>query len=816
MGPYWDNFIDEAVNVPGKLSAASVKLIISKIIAYKEMIMPLYNQFSSLASTGEIKQILGLDPTATSGDVYAAIYAKRQPILKYTNNAFAPVDNLGTNIVNSLNTTGNFTPELKEAAAKIIDAQMILVVQKLNANMPKYNVDPQELASLLDMFGLLQTGTPTPVPAYTATATTASTTVTAGTDVNITLTVKDSNGNIDTNFNGSKKVTVSGVEKAPDDSYGSFNGVNLTSSSKDEEINFVEGTATVVLRLNKASEQRISFRVAGVVTPTTNTLTIKVDPAKAASMMIVQQPLAPTTNGGLLKQQPKVALLDVFKNVCTNDNTTKITATKYDTGLWTLEGTTVVTVENGIATFKDLKATATVNNVTAQIAFTSPGLEKAVSNTMQLPNIGGGSGGSGGGVIPVNPGSGGSSGSGETDQKFEKIEEALDAIKGAISGDTISDIKTITKGLNTIKQGIIASDEKTTAENIKTSTEIIVSLTEAMSKVTDDEVKSQLISGMIQTTESIIAASTTVKDQANIASAIENVTSLINNISNMVKTAGDSSTVNSLVSVANKALDAIAQNIGKVSGEEASTKAIDYANKMMDSASKLLQNLSDNNHKKYIGEAAANVIDKVSNAISNIKSSEQAASAAKLITSLIENTNKMVGNANAEAAKAAATSVTNLIKNTEKVVEGIDSDEALSSLTKDMIAAAISFASNGYVDEANKTKLKEAAADVAEKTVNKLITKKVDVTTVNGVATAEINEDEAQQLVKKAELIAQTANAVKDNAKALGLDIEKKLVLDVKTDSEKSDVKSLIPGKVFEAAVNNSLSEVELASDVRL
>jgi len=813
VGPYWDNVVDEAANVPGKISAASVKLLISKIIANKGLIMPLYNQFAVLANSSEIKQILGLSSTATSGDVYAAIYSKRLPILKYTNNAFAPADNLGTNLVNSLNTTGTFTPALKEAAAMVIDAQMILVAERLNANIPVYNIDPQEILSLLDMFGLLQTGASTPVPAYTAAAAAAATVVTAGTDNSITLTVKDSNGNIDTSFNGLKKVTVSGIEKAPDNSYGSFNGNSLTSSSKEEDVNFTGGTATVSLILNKATDQRISFSISGVATPATNTLNIKVNPGKAVSMVIEQQPLQPSVYGGVLLQQPRVALIDRFGNVCTNDNTTKVTAMKYDSGLWVLNGTTEVTVTNGIAIFTDLKAAAMSENVTAQISFSSAGIGSVISDEMKLPSPSGGSGG----IIPPTPGTDvpGTTEPGETgEQDNDKLNNVLDEIKDVISGGTISNTEAVTKGLDALKQNIAANNEKTTAENIKASTDIILSVTEAMTKVTDAQEKSKLINSILQTTEAIIAASTTVKDQENITTAIENVTSLLNNLSNIVKIAGDSSTVSSLVVTVNKALDAIDQNIGKISGEEASAKAIDSAANLMDSAAKLLQSLSDNSQKKYLGEAAAKIVDSVSKAVGNIKSPEQAASTAKLITSLIENTNKMVGNTNAEVAKAAAASTANLIKSTEKIVEAMSSDETLSDLTKDIISTTVSFAANGYVDEADRAKMKEAAATVAEKTINKLTTRKVDVSVDNGTANAEIDEDEAELLVKKAELIAQTADAVKDNAEGLGLNIEKKLVLDVEADSEVDSVKSSIPGKIFNAAISNGLTSVEIASDV--
>ncbi len=85
----------------------------------------------------------------------------------------------------------------------------------------------------------------------------------AGSTDDITLTVKNSDGTTQTNFNGPKTVTISGVLPAPDNSYGSFNDTVLTGSQTVvDAVYFTNGVATVPLVLNKAgSTHTIGFYI---------------------------------------------------------------------------------------------------------------------------------------------------------------------------------------------------------------------------------------------------------------------------------------------------------------------------------------------------------------------------------------------------------------------------------------------------------------------------------------------------------------------------------------------------------------------------
>ncbi|MBF4695317.1 hypothetical protein ISU02_19665, partial [Fusibacter sp. Q10-2] len=230
---------------------------------------------------------------------------------------------------------------------------------------------------------------PAPAGSHTAEASANSLAPVVGVDNAITLRVKNTLGNTDTAYNGAKNVTITGVEAAPNGSYGSFNGttldVNSAGAGQVIPVTFTDGVGTANLKLNKADGQTLGFSLESVTTPATNTLTITPTHGAAATMAVTQDIIAPASNGSSFAQQPKVAVKDAFGNACTGDNTTVVTAAREDGGTWTLTGTTTATASAGVATFTDLGATnaALVNN--AQLGFTATGLTKVTSMAVTLP-----------------------------------------------------------------------------------------------------------------------------------------------------------------------------------------------------------------------------------------------------------------------------------------------------------------------------------------------------------------------------------------------------------------------------------------------
>ncbi|MDF1618659.1 stalk domain-containing protein [Petrocella sp. FN5] len=110
-----------------------------------------------------------------------------------------------------------------------------------------------------------------------------------------------------------------------------------------------------------------------------------INPGPAHSLEITQAVTAPASNGGVFVQQPKVTLKDLYGNICTNDNATVITTSRFDDGNWTLTGTTTATANSGVATFVNLGATNGAVVAGAQLGFDTGALSQVISSAISLP-----------------------------------------------------------------------------------------------------------------------------------------------------------------------------------------------------------------------------------------------------------------------------------------------------------------------------------------------------------------------------------------------------------------------------------------------
>ncbi|OMC88264.1 hypothetical protein, partial [Paenibacillus odorifer] len=186
-------------------------------------------------------------------------------------------------------------------------------------------------------------------------------------DNGITLTVKNSLGDTDTTFTGTKEVTVTGYGVAPDGTYGSLGSTALAASPSKINVNFVAGVAQVNLKLNKAGVQAVVFSQAGVTSPAATALNIAPVAGSTATMKLTTGVSAPQVNGGSFAQQPVITLLDQFGNVNIGDSSTIVTVSKKDAGSWMLTGNTTLTAVAGVISFTDLGATNAAGITGAQL-----------------------------------------------------------------------------------------------------------------------------------------------------------------------------------------------------------------------------------------------------------------------------------------------------------------------------------------------------------------------------------------------------------------------------------------------------------------
>ncbi len=102
-----------------------------------------------------------------------------------------------------------------------------------------------------------------------------------------------------------------------------------------------------------------------------------------AQLAITKQPAAPAASGGILTNQPVVAVVDLNGNVVTTA-TSNIVA-QVGAGTWTIGGNATKAAVSGVATFAGLTAFSTNAVAGATISFTSPGLAGVVSSSFNIP-----------------------------------------------------------------------------------------------------------------------------------------------------------------------------------------------------------------------------------------------------------------------------------------------------------------------------------------------------------------------------------------------------------------------------------------------
>ncbi len=107
----------------------------------------------------------------------------------------------------------------------------------------------------------------------------------------------------------------------------------------------------------------------------------------AVTMVLTQNISAPMSNGEPFSRQPVITLKDAYGNICTDDNSTLVTASKKDAGYWMLSGETAVNAFNGIVTFSDLGAINSSYITNALLAFNSGVLPEVTSDSVTLPSI---------------------------------------------------------------------------------------------------------------------------------------------------------------------------------------------------------------------------------------------------------------------------------------------------------------------------------------------------------------------------------------------------------------------------------------------
>lgn len=246
-------------------------------------------------------------------------------------------------------------------------------------------------------------------------------TVTSGTETSPTLTADGTDNSVDNDID---------ITFTADSSYAAaITGVSYGGNALASSQYTVDKTANnkITLRpsmggntyLQKSGTADVEITATGYSKATVSQTLL---PGAAASMTVTQNITAPSVNGGQFATQPKITLKDKYGNICSEDNTTQVTASKKDGGNWTLTGTAKMTASSGVVSFLNLGATNTAEVTGAQLAFNSGSLSEVTSSTVTLqaaPSIPG---------VTAAPYTG----------TYDNAEHDAVTVAGTLAGDTIT------------------------------------------------------------------------------------------------------------------------------------------------------------------------------------------------------------------------------------------------------------------------------------------------------------------------------------------------------------------------------------------
>ena len=174
-----------------------------------------------------------------------------------------------------------------------------------------------------------------------------------------------------------------------------FGNISLTNNSAVVSASINSGTGSLVGTTNVTAVNGVAtFTDLGPNAPSVITILFSsgsltsavsgpVDvsgPPTPSALVIQTEPSTSATAGVAFAQQPVIAIYDQYGAPFTNDNSTVVTAARFD-GAGTLQGTTTATAVNGIATFTDLFHTVATN---ITIRFTAGLLSSATSGTIAV------------------------------------------------------------------------------------------------------------------------------------------------------------------------------------------------------------------------------------------------------------------------------------------------------------------------------------------------------------------------------------------------------------------------------------------------
>ena len=166
-------------------------------------------------------------------------------------------------------------------------------------------------------------------------------------------------------------------------------GITINGTSLTLDVDYNVESGKIILIPNKGNDALTTAGDSKVIVsaqyyPDSEVIQL-INHGRADYMTLEQDITKPIANKQPFAYQPIIYIRDQYGNLCTNDNTTQVTASKKDGGDWTLEGTTTVVAKGGIVRFTDLKGINGDKVEGVQLSFSATGLDEISSSEVTLP-----------------------------------------------------------------------------------------------------------------------------------------------------------------------------------------------------------------------------------------------------------------------------------------------------------------------------------------------------------------------------------------------------------------------------------------------
>ncbi|NSW91328.1 MAG: S-layer homology domain-containing protein [Firmicutes bacterium] len=148
----------------GAIGEDSVKILIQKLINNKEIIVHYYNIYEGNITKPVVKQILGLPPDATEGQVYRALLPYSVPVLTMEGGVFVRNGNVSAAIARKLGTN----QELFEVLLGDINSKIDEMVVKIESKIGEFGLTRDDVIYALEIYDLYEEDPSNPVVASTS------------------------------------------------------------------------------------------------------------------------------------------------------------------------------------------------------------------------------------------------------------------------------------------------------------------------------------------------------------------------------------------------------------------------------------------------------------------------------------------------------------------------------------------------------------------------------------------------------------------------------------------------------------------------